>query len=172
MPRAVRTGHSATAATIPVSRSEAPARLLPRRIAAASVLLRRRAEAIVQRVEAAIRRGRNRSAGPLSPRLLRIAVASVRSIHPMKTIAPSAGTAVPHDRSHSAARASLPPLRAGVASGRLILLRGARPRVAEPAAVAVDIGTALHRVPAHSAVIQKALAAERRGHNSTCVSRS
>jgi hypothetical protein len=172
MPKAVRTGRSAIAATLPVSRSVAPARLLRRRTAADSVHLRLRAEAIVQRVEAPIRRGRNRSAGPLSPRLLRIGVASARSIHPMKTIAPSAGTAIPHDRSHSAARASRPLLKAGVASDRLILPREVKPRVAEQAAVAVVIGTALHRVPAPSAVTQKALAAERRDHSSTCVSQS
>lgn len=172
MPRAVLTDRSATTTMLPVSRSVAPARLLPRRTAADSGLLRLRAEAIVQRVEAPMRRGRNRSVVPLSPRLLRIGEVSARSIHRVKTIAPLAGTAILHDRSHCAARASRPLLRTGVASGRSILPREARPRVAEQAAMAVAIGTALHRVPARSAVTQKAPAAERRGHNLTCVSRS
>src|SRR5262249_4573329 len=116
-------------------------------------------------------RGRSRSVVPLSPRPLRIAVASVHSIPRTRTIAPSAGTTMLRGPSHSAVRARQPPRRTGGGSDRLILPPEARPRVAEPAAMAA-IGTALHQVPARRAAIRIVLAADHHGRNSICASRS
>jgi hypothetical protein len=212
MRKAVRIGRPAIMATLRVSRSVAPARLLPRRTAENSGPLRLRAQAIVRRVGTAVcrdpsrsgvplslhprrtavasvrsirptrtiartagtamLRGQSHSAARLSPRLRRTAVASVRSIRPARTIARTAGTAMLRGRSHSAARASQLLRRIGVASARSILLREARPRVAGQPAAVVAIGTAAHQVPARSAVTRKLLAADRHGHNSTCVSQS